>query len=169
LYLYDGAFSDDEFTTILADLEEGVECVFIMDCCFSGTITRDITKKARFKPLYAEVDSEGLPIEDTFSPLRKREINPLMNHIVLTGCSDCQTSADAFLEGKYQGALTWGAMKTLEPGMTYKEWHKKILKQLSGKFEQTPQLEGPDYLLNKGVFGSPITKKKCFLARWFNF
>ncbi len=168
LYLYDGAFSDDEFTSILSRLKEGVVCIFIMDCCFSGTITRDINKKARFKPLFLEVDSEGLPVEN--KRRKSKEINPLMNHIVLTGCSDTETSDDAFISGSYNGALTYYAMKTLDPGLSYKSWHEVLAKKLkSAGHSQTPQLEGPDNLLNLGVFGSTLAKKKrkCFLLKLF--
>jgi hypothetical protein len=170
LYLSDGVFLDDEFNSILADLEEGVECVFIMDCCFSGTITRDIMKKSRFKPFFVEVDSEGHPIEKKRFLFRKREVNPLMNHVVLTGSSDKETSADALIGGVWNGAMTYYAMKTLSPGISYKEWHKDLLKKIKANgYSQTPQLAGPDYLLSRGVFGSVLTKRKCFLARWFNF
>lgn len=167
LYLYDGAFSDDEFTEILDDLEEGVICVFIMDCCFSGTITRDINKKARFKPLFSEVDSMGLPIDRKRRRIKDNGSEGQMNHIVLTGCGSTQTSADAFLGGEYNGALTYAAMKTLDPGITYKEWHKMILNWLKSRgYNQTPQLEAPDYLKNMAVFGS--VKKQCWLSRLFN-
>ena len=168
LYLYDGAFSDDEFSSMLSQLKEGVICVFIMDCCFSGTITRDINKKARFKPLFSEVDSEGLPVER--KRRKQREISSEMNHLVLTGCSDTQTSADAHIGGSYNGALTYAAMKELTPGITYQEWHKRILKWLvSHKYTQTPQLEGPEWMFNLGVFGSAIVKqKKCWLLRLFS-
>jgi hypothetical protein len=166
LYLYDGAFSDDEFSKILSQLKEGVICIFIMDSCFSGTVTRDINKKARFKPLLVEVDSNG---QQRVRSHRKREVNTEMNHLVLTGCSDTQTSADAFIGGSYNGALTYAAMKELVPGITYREWHKRILKWLvSHKYTQTPQLEGPEWMFDLGVFGSTVVKqKKCWLLRLF--
>lgn len=165
LYLYDGAFSDDEFSSILSQLKEAVICVFIMDCCFSGTITRSINQKARFKPLFSEVDSEGLPV--IRKSRKSKEICSGMNHLVLTGCSPTQTSADAFIGGSYNGALTYAAMKELVPGITYKEWHQRILKWLSSRgYTQTPQLEGPEWMMNLGVFGSEVKAKKCFLRRW---
>lgn len=167
LYLYDGAFSDDEFMAILDDLEEGIFCVFIMDCCFSGTITREINKKARFKPLFSEVDALGLPVERKRRKLKEMGSENEMNHLIISGCSDRQTSADAYIGGSYNGALTYAAMKTLDPGITYKEWHKMILNWLSGKgYSQTPQLEGPDWMKNSSVFGS--VKKKCWLLRLFS-
>jgi hypothetical protein len=167
LYLHDGPFSDDEFSSILFHLKEGVICIFIMDCCFSGTITRDINKKAKFKPLFSEVDGEGYPVEIKFR--RSREISSGMNHLVITGCSNLQTSADALISGSYNGALTYAAMKELVPGITYREWHKRTLKWLSShKYTQTPQLEGPEWMFDLGVFGSTVVKqKKCWLLKLF--
>lgn len=169
LYLFDGAFPDDEFTTILLGIVPGVRCIFIMDCCFSGTITRIIDQKAKFKPLFSEVDSDGFPIK---RKQRKLEITNLndseMNHLVLTGCSDKETSADALINGSFNGALTYAAMKFLDSGITYKEWHRKLLDWLKDKnYSQTPQLEGPDWMKEESVFGSILIKKECFLKRWF--
>lgn len=166
LYLYDGVFSDDEFSSILYHLKEDVICVFIMDCCFSGTITRGINQKAKFKPLFSEVDADGFPVQRKYR--RTREISSGMNHLVLTGCSDTQTSADAYIGGSYNGALTYSAMKNLESGISYREWHKRLSKWLSSKgYSQTPQLEGPEWMMDLGVFGSQLVKKQCFLKRLF--
>lgn len=166
LYLFDGAFSDDEFTSMLDDLEEGVKCIFIMDCCFSGTITRAIDQKSRFKPIFSEVDSEGLPVERKRRKLRDTQSG--MNHLVLTGCSDTQTSADAFINGSFNGALTYAAMKFIEGGISYKEWHQRLSKWLKDKnYSQTPQLEGPDWMKNECIFGSVKTKKECWFKKLF--
>lgn len=163
LYLYDGGFSDDEFSKIMLNLAEGVECIFMMDSCFSGTITRKINQKGRFKPLLVEVDGDGTPIQ---RKTRKIHVQSLeLNHVVLTGCSSTQTSADAFIQGSYNGAFTYSAMKTLVPGISYKEWHKRILSSIKG-FEQTPQLEGKEELVNRGVFGSQLKKRKCWFKFW---
>jgi hypothetical protein len=135
-----------------------------MDCCFSGTITRAVNERARFKPIVSEVDGNGFPI------VRNRKSKGMngMNHIVLTGCRSDQTSADAFISGAWNGALTFAAVRNLTPGITYKEWHKITKKWLASKgYDQIPQLEGPDYMLNMGVFGSEVKRKKCWLLRLF--
>ena len=41
-----------------------------------------------------------------------RNEDNLANIIKISGCRDTQTSADAFINGKYQGALTFSFLKT---------------------------------------------------------
>lgn len=49
LYLYDGVFVDDDLGYILTNLIEGVNCLVLLDSCFSGTATRTIGKNKFFK------------------------------------------------------------------------------------------------------------------------
>ena len=69
-----------------------------------------------------------------------------LTEVLITGCRADQTSADAFLEGDYQGALTHSLVTTLRHAsgqLTYRELHQQVLQRLlSGGFNQTPQLEG---------------------------
>lgn len=65
----------------------------------------------------------------------------------ISGCQDNQTSADAFLDGMHQGALTWGLMHALEEGGVgkgpYSIQYGRLLETLRSKlkskgFEQKP-------------------------------
>jgi len=117
-----------------------------MDCCFSEDNTRDILG------VRARVILPKIPIA------RPRIIKHIarsvdMKWIAFSACQDYQTAADAFISGSYNGAFTWAAMKVLRPEMTYYDWFlatKTLLAQSS--FEQIPEMQGPDYLLNKKVF-----------------
>jgi len=72
--------------------------------------------------------------------------------ICISGCGETEYSADAYIDNAYHGAFTWYACKTLKPGITYRQWHKEICKYLPGtQFEQSPSIEGPDYLLDQMV------------------
>ena len=66
--------------------------------------------------------------------------------VLITGCRDTQTSADAYLGGSYNGALSYNLADTLrEAGgqISYRQLHAGILRRLrQGRFEQVPQLEG---------------------------
>jgi hypothetical protein len=66
--------------------------------------------------------------------------------VLITGCRDTQTSADAYIGGSYNGALTYSLVGTLREGkgkLTYRQVHSGTLKRLQqGKFDQVPQLEG---------------------------
>ena len=71
--------------------------------------------------------------------------------VCLSGCKDEQYSADAYIKGKYQGAMTWGFIETLQKHnfapISYKRLIREIQKLLrSNRYEQIPQLSSGRYL-----------------------
>ena len=66
--------------------------------------------------------------------------------MLITGCRDTQTSADAFINGRYNGALTFALVEAIRKGkgrLTYKDLHDRASAVLkTRKFDQVPQLEG---------------------------
>jgi len=65
--------------------------------------------------------------------------------VLITGCRDTQTSADAYIGGSYNGALTYSLVQTIKEGkgrLTYRQLHEGAMKRLRrGRFDQVPQLE----------------------------
>jgi len=143
LYLYDGPLIDDKMNEMLQKIPEGVTVLLLLDSCFSGTATRN-PYRIRFMP----------PTFEKVSHLRvKRNWYENMKWVVLSGCGENQTSADAEFDGKSYGAFTYFAWHTLKATMTYKTWHAKIREFLpSREFDQAPTLEGNSMLLEKRVF-----------------
>ena len=150
LYVYDGPLIDDELGEVLSDLKPNVTCVVILDSCFSGTATRGLHLRNRC-----------VQIEDVRGRrLRRRFLKNIpgveMKWIVLSGCSEMQTSADAMINDRYNGAFTFFALLALKDYnyvCTYNQWLKHLRKYLPSKdFEQKPTLEGPESLLNKQIF-----------------
>jgi hypothetical protein len=147
----------DKYLTMGRDaiktLSPGATVLVMADSCFSGTVTRagvcmglmDIkhpTKNRFFDP--------GLPPRTIKN---KAFSNENMNHILISGCTDHEYSNDAYINSKYAGAFTFFAVMALEIGMTYKQWFDEIRKYLPSKdFNQSPQLEGPERLINRKVF-----------------
>jgi len=84
-----------------------------------------------------------------------------MNHVLLAGCKDGQTSADATIESKPNGAFTYYLCKTIRAGgvrLERKLLIDRVEKALhDGHFTQSPQLEGPS---DKGPLfgGSRVTR-----------
>jgi len=145
VYLYDGMVIDDDIGSALSNIPEGSTVLLLFDSCFSGTVTREINKRGRFV-----APPKGLP-KPTFK--RRRFLKENKNWIVFSGCGEHQTSADAYINGRYNGAFTYFALKSLQPGMTYKDWFNTIRTYLPGNgYEQAPEIEGPEVLLNKKVF-----------------
>lgn len=139
LYLYDGPLVDDDINISLSKLKDGVICVVLLDSCFSGTATKAVSNKNKFLPYKGKA----------LKRINKGEKGEL-KWVVFSGCSEHQTSADAFISGKYNGAFTYFLLKTLDRKLTYKQWYEKITDYLpSGEFDQVPTLEGPEELLNK--------------------
>lgn len=148
LYLYDGPFWDREFMEILALIPDGVKVVVILDSCFSfGATTRKLRNPYN-KPRFIQFQDINPEI-----PIKRNVLHrSSLKHVLLAGCGERQTSADAYINGSYNGAFTWFAMATLNRGFTYKEWHAEIRKYLpSDDFNQKPELEGPEELLTKQI------------------
>ncbi len=82
-----------------------------------------------------------------------------MNHVLLAGCRDDQTSADATIEGGFHGAFTYylcQAVKQLGVDADRAKVIDNVKQALStNSFDQIPQLEGPSRFKHGGLFGSP--------------
>jgi metacaspase-1 len=163
---------DDWLRSTFDGLRDGVSFTAIMDCCHSGTNTReflppDAPVKQRYLPspwgLVAAESGRSLP-RKVLSELRKsppaaRKVRDIVNadlpELLITGCRDTQTSADAFIDGRYNGALTYGlvnAIRKAKGKLTYQDLHDRIVAVLKQKnFDQVPQLEG-----QKTRFGQPL-------------
>lgn len=166
---------DDWLRTTLDGLRAGVSFTVIMDCCHSGTNTRailppDAPVKERYLPspwgLAAVESGRSLPRKVT-SELRRAPrstrkakdiVNAKLPEVLITGCRDTQTSADAFINGAYNGALTFAlvqAIRESKGGLTYRELHdlaSGVLKKR--KFDQVPQLEGRAATFDKPLFSA---------------
>lgn len=153
---------DDWMRVLLDEVPEGVNLTFVSDCCHSGTITRaisppDAKTKERYLPCPRDLfaTESGRKLRGTVTG--QRQVKELaasgndvqdvdLNEVLITGCRADQTSADAFIDGDYHGALTHSLAATLRASdgkPTYREVHEGVLRRLAdGGYEQTPQLEG---------------------------
>ena len=72
----------------------------------------------------------------------------------MSGCKDNQSSTDAYIDGRYQGAFTWALTKVIRENLDT-EWqkaHEKTVELLSG-YSQEPQLSGNADVIFRKVFG----------------
>jgi metacaspase-1 len=155
--------TDDWLRTTFDGLKKGVNLTVIMDCCHSGTITRQV------EPPDAKVINRFLPNPlDIFEIESCRKIKGRLHRkrttkksktkgsldvaiadipeLLITGCKDFQTSADALIAGSFNGALTYHLVKAIaekKGKLTYRELHARTLELIKkGNYDQTPQLEG---------------------------
>jgi hypothetical protein len=154
---------DDWLRATFDTLKPGVTLTVIMDCCHSGSNTRAIQPPdAPLIPRYLP-NPWDIMAEESGRRLRGKVVGELRSssraqrkksdvvtanipELLITGCRDTQTSADAYIGGSYNGALTYNLTATIKAAkgkLTYRELHQGVLERLKkGDFEQVPQLEG---------------------------
>ena len=160
---WDDPLRDDWLRTTLDGVKAGVNLTVIMDCCHSGTNTREVLPpdapvKQRYLPspetLKAVESGRSAPRKVTSelraSPRAARKTRDIVKaqlpEVLITGCRDTQTSADAFINGRFNGALTFALVDAIRKSrgrLTYRQLHDRAAGVLkTRKFEQVPQLEG---------------------------
>lgn len=169
IYLFDNAYTDDKVRRTLLQKKVGIPLLINMDCCFSGTNTRALDIRYRFKPIMPKdmLDESG----NIKNRKRRKSIikNPDLDYVVISGCMDGQTSADAYFSGRYNGAETFFLFKkSLRDGISTEDWYKKLRTYLpSNNFSQAPNMEGDKEYMKMGALWCELKKKECFLKRWF--
>lgn len=154
---------DDWLRKTFNKLRKGVNLTVIMDCCHSGTITRailppDAPRRERFLPCPLDfmATESGRKLRGTVrgqlgkAPRERKRKNDVVHadiqEMLITGCRDTQTSADAHIGGTYNGALTYylvESIKEAEGKLTYRQLHQRTTSKLKAEdFDQVPQLEG---------------------------
>lgn len=173
---WDDTLRDDWLRTALDQVKPGVNLTVIMDCCHSGTNTREIRPPdekiiSRYLPspwALAAAESGHRDVgKKVRSQLRRSApaarrtkdiVGAELPEVLITGCRDTQTSADAFIDGTYNGALTYAlvdAMTRAKGKLTYRELHERATGVLvKKKFEQVPQLEGRKANFDLPLFGA---------------
>ena len=136
--------TDDELKTIIQTyLKPNVTLFSLFDCCFSGTIL-DLK--------YQYLDSLNYDNYTENNNTNDTEGNVLM----ISGCTDEQTSADAFINNTSQGAMTWSFIESVNnnPNLSWRELIKSMRDLLKkSNYEQIPQLStGQIFNIDSKIF-----------------
>jgi hypothetical protein len=138
--------SDDEIKILInTHLKKDVTLFALFDCCHSGTIL-----DLRYQ--YFDSEKKDNSTENT------KGTETIGNVIMISGCMDNQTSDDAFINSKYQGAMTWSFLEVVNknPNVTWKELITTMRSTLkTSKYQQIPQLSSGKKL--------DLTNKICLL------
>jgi hypothetical protein len=144
-----GDIKDDDLKSLMiSPLGSNVKLFCLMDCCHSGT-GLDLRYQCR---VYGKRRrKEFRMLQD--SKLSKSKCEA----ILFSGCKDNQYSADAYIKGKYQGAMTWGFFEVLKKynyqPLSYKKLIGKIQDLLKrNRYEQVPQLSSGNFINLKETF-----------------
>jgi hypothetical protein len=134
---------DDELKTLIdQNLKQGVTLITFFDSCFSGSVL-DLR--------YQYMDSlDGNNLTENI-----KETETKGNVIMISGCSEKQTSADAYMDNKSQGAMTWSFLNAYSnKDITWRQLlinMRDVLKK--SNFDQIPQLtSGSFFDIDKKIF-----------------
>ena len=122
--------SDDELKALTMDhLKEGVSIVILFDCCHSGTLM-DLKYSYLSGGDYSKVDTNT----------KSRETKG--NVYLISGCRDDQSGADAYIDRKFQGAMSWAFLRAMKEkkDISWKELLLRMRELLKPYFTQIPQL-----------------------------
>lgn len=135
-----GLITDDLLNTYISKIPATCKCVFVIDSCHSGSA---LDLKYRYYGTRTRV------IENNKSTVPA-------NTIMISGCRDSQTSADAFISGKWSGAMTASLLTSLENNryniscFALLESMKQYLAR--NGYEQVPQLCSTFDIQNETMF-----------------
>jgi hypothetical protein len=125
-YQQNGMITDDQLHDYLEQLsEDGPKLYCIFDCCHSGTILD-------LKYQYQGGDTHTV---ENPGPKLKRNV------IMISGCMDTQTSADAYIGDRYCGAMTAAYMDAIKDDVTCTNLLNNMRTYLAkNKYAQYPQM-----------------------------
>jgi metacaspase-1 len=177
-YDWDEPFRDDDLNSIIMSIHPEVKIFCLFDSCYSGTVLRNSPPmvnghpiKSRYlpPPPHIVLESGEVTLDDELrldtsrhdkSKMKRvpflREATDQGNAILISGCTDKQTSADAYFEtgggGRYHGAMTYYLARILKEHnwkITYSELITQMNRELERDgFEQSPQLECKQELMH---------------------
>ena len=134
---------DDELKSIIQTyLKPNVTLFAMFDSCFSGTIL-DLK--------YQYLDSLSY---DNYTE-NDKNLDTQGNVLLISGCTDEQTSADASFSGKPNGAMTWSLLESLKqnPNITWRELVKTMRNTLKQKgFEYADKLGVDEIFYNRKYY-----------------
>lgn len=138
------AITDDQFRSYLVErLPKECDLFCFMDCCHSGTM---LDLKYKYK-----ADTDAVVLENN--------VIPQCNVVSISGCRDNQTSADAWIDGNFVGALTKTFLDVIE-SHNYKNNEIPLFQLVNevrnklqeNHFGQVPQLTSSHVLDNSSTF-----------------
>jgi metacaspase-1 len=179
---WDDPITDDEFSAlIIGHVGPEVHVTLILDCCHSGTGTREffkepardsVPKRLRFLTPPPDIGWRAAGGVEIDLSVAERTVNMTgkrarvrqfglaatkQNAVLIAGCRSDQTSADAFIDNDYRGALTYSLNRALDSSK-YQITNRDLVRSASewlarNRYEQVPQLEARSDLIDAAFLG----------------
>ncbi|MFB2877802.1 caspase family protein [Floridanema aerugineum] len=179
--------ADKELAYLISKVaQKNPQVLVILDCCHSGSGTRDLS---------AEIGVRRSPVDDRDRPLSsfifaddQIALNQLLNlpnnlekkttgvvlpqgrHIMFSACRDYELAKEYKVEdGQHRGAFSYFLMQTLQRtngNITYRDLARNINALVCGKVkEQSPQVEATSLEeLNKPFLGGAIEERPIYFT-----
>ena len=161
---WDDPLSDDVLRDIFKAKPKTANLTVILDSCFSGGMSR--MSKNHEKSRYRQAPGVDIPHQHRLPTNRiglkqapDGNESMSMNHILMSACRENQTAADAYIEGKYNGAFTYSIIKALGCVLTptVRDLFYAATLTIRTDYEQRPCLYGKTSLKNRQFLGGPVT------------
>jgi pimeloyl-ACP methyl ester carboxylesterase len=179
--------ADKEIAYLISKVaENNPHIVIILDCCHSGSGTRDISPEIRVRR--SPVDSRERPLSSFIFAEDTRALDELLNssrtleqkrtgvilpkgkHVMFSACRDYELAKEyKGDDGQPRGAFSYFLLQTLQrtnSSMTYRDLARNLNALVSGKVkEQSPQVEATDPKdLDKPFLGGAIKERPNYFT-----
>ncbi len=153
------AIRDKEFNQLFSTVSKGVIFTWVSDSCFSGDLAKEFlqpNRKIKSMPMPADI-AWRLRTAETTSGTKRVSFEHVLknfNAVLTSGCGQRETSADAEINNRFNGALTYHLLQTLSApdGLTrsleYAVARTRAALQQNG-YSQHPQLQGSADLMKE--------------------
>ncbi len=152
------AIRDKQFNDLFAKVPKGVEFTWVSDSCFSGVLAKDMLppkRKIKAFPMPADIAWRMRTAETKGVKSHSFEhVIQGYNAVLISGSSKTETSADADINGRYNGALTYYLLQTLSaPNGLTQTLEQAVTRTRAAlhrnSYTQHPQLEGSEDLMQQ--------------------
>jgi len=169
---------DDDLKRVFDKVPLGVNLTAVLDCCHSGggmdhssqhqplgsavrslkqqpTMEDDEDIRSRYLPppseVQAKIGTREVDMGFKERSLQTRDIDK--TGMMISGCQSHQTSADAYIDGKYRGACTYYLIDTLKHHQYNIDYMSLVnrmnVKMVEEGYTQRPELNGPIFLYDR--------------------
>jgi hypothetical protein len=183
--------ADKELAVLISEVgAKGTHFLMIMDCCHSGSGTRDAKQFGAVRQ--APADTRLRPIESYLFPKERMlaarlqaeaeekkgktsgwQTLPQGKHILFAACQDIQTAKEYHADGKSWGAFSYFLRNTLESantGLTYRDLFKQAQARVKTSVrDQAPQIEATNASeLDQPFLGGAVKPRPAYYTASFN-
>ncbi|HEY9613617.1 caspase family protein, partial [Allocoleopsis sp.] len=179
--------ADKELAYLISQVaQNNPHVVIILDCCHSGSGTRDLSPEVTVRR--APVDSRERPLSSYIFAQDKTALDKLLTssrnlekkttgivlpkgrHVMLSACRDYELAKEyKGQDGQPRGAFSYFLLETLQRtngSLTYRDLVRTLNALVSGKVQdQSPQVEATDSEeLNQPFLGGAITERPFYFT-----